>query len=37
MKNLKNLVAIKSDENCDEIIEFLNNELSCKAEQIEEM
>lgn len=34
MENLKKLVAIKSDENCNEIIDYLKKELNDKVEKI---
>lgn len=35
MKNLEKLVAIKSDENCNQILEYLKNELTGKVKEIE--
>ena len=35
MKYLEKLVAIKSYENCNEIIEFLKNELTGKVKEVE--
>lgn len=34
MKNLGKLVSLRSDENCDKILEFLTNELQDKVEEI---
>ena len=35
MKNLKNLVSIRSDYSCDQIIEFLKNELQSKVKDLQ--
>lgn len=34
MKNLEKLVAIKSDENCNQILEYLKNQLASKVKEI---
>lgn len=34
MKNLSRLVGIQSDENCDEILKFLEAELKSKVKEI---
>ena len=34
MENLKNLIKIKSYQNCDEILEYLKNNLGNKVEEL---